>query len=219
MSRSSGVASAGLRAERRRQQALLSQNHLLDAAEVVFAEKGFAGATIREIADAAEFSAGAVYNFFEGKADLFAAVMSRRNEEILSLMGDAVSTDRPATERLHAMVDVCVAYYLQHHHFYRLFQRAIGGAWINMKASFNEKNYRQYQEVLALEARVFADGVASGEFRDEDPATMAALFAGIVQAYLEQCIVSRGKNGKVDTDHYPRPQLVALIDRAFLREP
>lgn len=199
---------------------LLSRNHILDAAEVVFAKNGFAGATIREIAEAAEFSVGAVYNFFEGKADLFAAVMARRNEEILNLLRQAVMTDAPAVDRMHAMANVALDYYLEHHHFYRLFQRAIGGAWLNIKASFNETNYRQYRDVMAIEAEVFADGVASGELRDEDPGTMAALFAGILQSYLVQCIVDAPDgDGGVVTDRYPRSQVLALIDRAFLKAP
>jgi AcrR family transcriptional regulator len=47
--------------EQRRQQVLeVHREHLLDAAEQVFAEKGFQDATIKEIAERAEFSVVAV---------------------------------------------------------------------------------------------------------------------------------------------------------------
>jgi TetR/AcrR family transcriptional regulator len=212
--RSSGTS---LREERRRRQEELSQNHILDAAELVFGQKGFAGATVKEIAEAAEFSVGAVYNFFDSKTQLFAAVMSRRNEECLDLLKQAVTNDRPAVERLHAMVEAILDYYFSHEEFYRLFQRAIGGAWLNIKASFNEENYRQYRDVLAVETELFADGVASGEFRKEDPATMAVIFAGMLQAYLAHCIIDIKPGGRSATRLYPPKQLIALVDRAFLR--
>jgi AcrR family transcriptional regulator len=50
---------------------------LLDAAEDVFAEKGFAPATLDDIAHAAGYTKGAIYKHFATKEDLFLAVSDR----------------------------------------------------------------------------------------------------------------------------------------------
>ncbi|MGV9803771.1 TetR/AcrR family transcriptional regulator [Mycobacterium sp. NPDC003449] len=50
---------------------------LLDAAEEVFAEKGFAPATLDDIAHAAGYTKGAIYKHFATKEDLFLAVSDR----------------------------------------------------------------------------------------------------------------------------------------------
>ncbi|GAB93897.1 TetR/AcrR family transcriptional regulator [Gordonia rhizosphera] len=50
---------------------------LLDAAEDVFAEKGFAPATLDDIARAAGYTKGAIYKHFSTKEDLFLAVSDR----------------------------------------------------------------------------------------------------------------------------------------------
>ncbi|BCI54335.1 TetR family transcriptional regulator [Mycolicibacterium litorale] len=50
---------------------------LLDAAEEVFAEKGFAPATLDDIAHAAGYTKGAIYKHFTAKEDLFLAVSDR----------------------------------------------------------------------------------------------------------------------------------------------
>ncbi|BBX28176.1 TetR/AcrR family transcriptional regulator [Mycolicibacterium alvei] len=50
---------------------------LLDAAEEVFAEKGFAPATLDDIARAAGYTKGAIYKHFATKEDLFLAVSDR----------------------------------------------------------------------------------------------------------------------------------------------
>jgi AcrR family transcriptional regulator len=50
---------------------------LLDAAEDVFAEKGFAPATLDDIARAAGYTKGAIYKRFATKEDLFLAVSDR----------------------------------------------------------------------------------------------------------------------------------------------
>jgi AcrR family transcriptional regulator len=50
---------------------------LLDAAEDVFAEKGFTAATLDDIAHAAGYTKGAIYKHFATKEDLFLAVSDR----------------------------------------------------------------------------------------------------------------------------------------------
>src|SRR3954466_13755289 len=50
---------------------------LLDAAEEVFAEKGFTPASLDDIARAAGYTKGAIYKHFATKEDLFLAVSDR----------------------------------------------------------------------------------------------------------------------------------------------
>lgn len=50
---------------------------LLDAAEEVFAEKGFTTATLDDIAQAAGYTKGAIYKHFSAKEELFLAVSDR----------------------------------------------------------------------------------------------------------------------------------------------
>ena len=70
---------------------------VIDAAMVVFARRGFAGASMEEIAAEAGFTRGAVYSNFDDKADLFLAVIEerehRRVDEISALLR---GSDSPA---------------------------------------------------------------------------------------------------------------------------
>lgn len=55
-----------------------TRHAVLDAAERLFIERGYRGASLDEIAEAAGFSKGAVYSNFESKGDLFLALLDRR---------------------------------------------------------------------------------------------------------------------------------------------
>src|SRR5512134_2041732 len=57
---------------------------LLAAAEAVFAESGFAGAKMAEIAARAGYSAGHLYNVFESKEALFAELLVRRGGALVA---------------------------------------------------------------------------------------------------------------------------------------
>ncbi len=63
--------------ERRRQR---TRDALLDAASKVFAERGFQGASLDEIAAAAGYTRGAIYKHFADKEDLLHEVCVRLNE-------------------------------------------------------------------------------------------------------------------------------------------
>lgn len=64
-------------ARRRDQGRAVTRQRLLDAARTVFARAGFHGASVEEIAAEAGFSTGALYSNFNGKTDLFLALMER----------------------------------------------------------------------------------------------------------------------------------------------
>lgn len=53
---------------------------LLDAAEKLFAERGFEGTSVREINAEADVNSGAIHYYFKAKEDLFRAVIKRRAE-------------------------------------------------------------------------------------------------------------------------------------------
>jgi AcrR family transcriptional regulator len=85
---------------------------LLDAAAQAFARKGFAGASVDDIAEGAGFSTGALYSNFAGKDELFIELLSSRSSgrlaEAASLLsgqgGGSVQDDRAALSR--HLVDV-----------------------------------------------------------------------------------------------------------------
>ena len=101
----------GKKAEARRERrAAARRNQILDAAVEVFAEKGFARATTKEIADRADVSEGTIYNYFESKLELLLG-LSNRLVEMVPFDGftDLVAFDDPA-DVLRAILQFRYAY-------------------------------------------------------------------------------------------------------------
>ena len=67
---------------------------LLDAAEEVFAEKGFAPATLDDIAHTAGYTKGAIYKHFATKEDLFLAVSDRYWRRYFDNFAEVMSSAR-----------------------------------------------------------------------------------------------------------------------------
>jgi len=54
-----------------------TRERILDTAEALFAEKGFAATSVREIAAACSLTPASLYNHFDGKEALYSAVLER----------------------------------------------------------------------------------------------------------------------------------------------
>lgn len=72
-----------------------TRDRLLDAAVDVFAERGYDGARVQEIARRAGLTTGAIYANFSGKAELLAQAIARQSapelDELLRLSGGSTS--------------------------------------------------------------------------------------------------------------------------------
>ena len=83
----------------REQSREATRERLLSAARVVFARAGYHGASVEEIASEAGFSTGALYSNFEGKVDLFLALMEREIDRHHSEITQGVSERRTVSAR------------------------------------------------------------------------------------------------------------------------
>ena len=70
-------------------------DRILDAAEVCFARRGFDGTTLRDIAERVGIRIPSLYNHFDGKQSIYAAVLTRGLAPILQMLARAVEDDEP----------------------------------------------------------------------------------------------------------------------------
>lgn len=100
-----------------------TRDWILDAAERRFAERGFAGVAVREIAaDAGLKNQASLYHHFKNKRAIYEAVLARGVEPLLALMAPAVAAGGPADPA--ATIEMVLDYLAEHPHLPRLFQRA-----------------------------------------------------------------------------------------------
>jgi AcrR family transcriptional regulator len=205
----------GWREQRRRQRLDLGRNQLLDAAEEVFGREGFQGATLKEVAEVAEFSVGSVYSFFDNKGDLFRQVFVRRGEEFDPALRAALDPDRGTPmDRLHRLVDLEVGFLREHPRFGRLYLRYANATTMWVERAIDAEVTATYREWLRLEADLFARGQQAGEIRAGEPRVLARMFTGIVTSYQasDPAVVS----GDPDAgEAFPLADLHDLVERAF----
>jgi AcrR family transcriptional regulator len=89
-----------------------TRNRILESALAIFRERGFEGATMREIATKAEVAVGAAYYYFESKDAIVMAFYERAQEEMKPELEAALTRARTLEERLRGIISYKLEYFL-----------------------------------------------------------------------------------------------------------
>jgi AcrR family transcriptional regulator len=80
---------------RTRLSAVERRNQLVQVGRAVFAEKGYEGTSVEEIAERAKISKPIVYEHFGGKEGLYAVIVDREMEFVIAQISEAITTGTP----------------------------------------------------------------------------------------------------------------------------
>lgn len=141
---------------------------ILAAATDVIARKGFAQATMREIAEATGMHVPTLYAHVKGKDELLELVYAHEMERLVSRL-EQLATGASATERIRRMMEAALDVSDER-------RRQIGILNRELKSLRPEARARMIARYRALVGRyeaVIRDGVAAGEFHDIEPLVAA----------------------------------------------
>ncbi len=197
------------REEARKARNEVYRQHILEAAEQVFAARGFEAAKLQDISAKAGLSMGTIYSIFPAKGELFEALVQMRGEELLGVARAAAARTLPPREALLALGEAYVDYFVAHPDFLRM-QVGASVSWA-LGPGATPARMQFWREIHELQAAIFRDGVARGVFVDEDPAFLAKLFSAIDEVLLADWVAT----GMAAEPSALAARLRALVDRSF----
>lgn len=179
------------RAQRAELAKAARREEILDAARRVFAERGFRGTTIADIAEEANIALGTIYLYFSSKEDVFGALNQRFNEVITSATRD-VPPGRTVGETTRRYVESVFTACAANRDLVRLVVLNTDPESDIAKRMRTADNKRNRPLVHAL-----ARGMKDGAVRKGDPEIIANLVRGAVSMAVYQAfIVSDGNDAR-----------------------
>jgi AcrR family transcriptional regulator len=157
----------------REQSKAHTRTRLLDAARSVFARGGFHGASVEEIASEAGFSTGALYSNFDGKEDLFLALMEREIAAHAREIAEAVGARASVDERAKGGARQWMTMIEREPQLLLLFMEF--WAYGVRDARVRPKVAARFAQVRELLTRLIADGVREFDLELELPAEQLAV--------------------------------------------
>jgi AcrR family transcriptional regulator len=137
-----------------------TRQNIMAAARRLFAELGYEGATIRDIATAAGMSTGAVFANFTDKSDLFSQIMAEDGAAVVDVMQAAADQ---AADIETALTEAFMAGYGFYRRQVQLAHAALSVAWTKAGAKLHRLDRRGALRSL-FETQLLA-GEARGELR------------------------------------------------------
>jgi AcrR family transcriptional regulator len=166
-----------------------ARTKIMAAAEPLFAEHGFAGVGIRQIATAAGVNGAMIHYYFGNKERLYGAIIENAAATVRGLIAEAMESASSLEERLTHFVKAYAGYLFGHPHLARILSREMlaGGKHImNIIPRYVTTNYGMLREALG-------EGVRRGELRELDVDLAPISLTGMIIVFqLIRPLIARG---------------------------
>ena len=136
------------------------ESSILDAAERIFAQVGFDGAKVSEIARAASVAEGTVYLYYKNKQDLLAGVVGRFWTQLTLGAEAAIQLDATTAEQLEQ---------LGHYHLNSILEQFEVVSLTYRARPQREQDLDQVREYVRVFDRIMQRGVDRGELPKGTP--------------------------------------------------
>lgn len=146
-----------------------------------FAEKGYAGTSLREIAEAARTTKPMIYYYFQSKEGLYSSTLG----DLLQLFAEAIdrairSEDSPI-EKLRSFSEAYLGYFQSQEPHSAFVVREVFGLGADI---MNEFGRNLEERIRSRVLRVLEEGVAQGIFRGDDINGCTIAITGILNMFI-----------------------------------
>ena len=170
------------------QQQLITarKNQILDAAALVFAEKGFHPTTIRDVAKQAGIADGTIYNYFESKPALLLGIFERMKDDVIQQNMPLVPPDTDFRTFIRAFLQHPLTSLKQNN--FALFRIVMSEMMVN-----EELRTLYYQQILEptllLAEGYFRQQAALHGFKAEDTSLIIRAISGMILGLIMEHIM------------------------------
>ena len=209
-----GRSRRSVKQERRERETALRRDDILAAASQAFADRGFQGTQVAEIANAAEVSLNSVYALFKGKEELYEAVISSAARTVGERVRNAVLDISDPAELLLGVVDELFACFDEHRHLMRIYANTTHGLPWRVRQSMGEKSLQVFQDFTIWLIDRAREAKKAGALADIDAETFALSLIGTVTAIAARWIEDPGERSLTNAAPQVRKLFAPLLVRS-----
>ena len=152
---------------------------ILDAAIRVFAERGFHGARVGDIAEDAGVAHGLLYHYFASKDEVLRTIFVENWGELIGRFRAVEDADEPASEKLEGIAKILLRTWRNDPALVTVMVREVA------RSQQLQAQVTEVREAFAIVERVIEEGQAQGTFRADVDARLASwIFYGGLEEVL-----------------------------------
>ncbi|MFO7767953.1 MAG: TetR/AcrR family transcriptional regulator [bacterium] len=185
---------------------------ILERAAALFADQGFAATTMEQVAEAAEFSKGGLYNYFESKEDLFISMLEHGLESMDGMLEEVLEGGGDFRAQLARFVADVLDFFETGKSVFRVLHTEGSNLALSSSRALGESMRTHFKRFIDKVARLVRRGQEQGVIDPgEDPRLVAMLLMGVLRGYMFYWILSEG--GAPDPPH--ADEAVRYVERTL----
>ena len=153
---------------------------ILEAAEGLFADRGYAATSISDITEASGVGRALIYYYFRDKEDLHEAILRDGGEQMLRIANEAYAAPGSALDRLRVFMLRFQQLQVRRHSLARIAMRSRLGDG----PPATRRGEEDFPLMFAVLARIVREGVARGELRRVDANQTVHMVLGLVHSLV-----------------------------------
>ncbi len=178
---------------RKERDQLRRREDFLNAAEELFAEKGYHSTTMEDIAREAGYGTGTIYLYFKNKEELYDALFESNLADHAHFIESRVKAEPNPANKIQALIRARIDFFDQHKRFFRILlaEWSTGGSSLNRKT--HERMETMYKDHLNFVTQVLSQAMRAGIIRKKDPEHLATAMSGMISFLLAEWIKKQSK--------------------------
>jgi AcrR family transcriptional regulator len=162
---------------------------IFNAAMKVFAEKGFARATVNEIAKHAGIAKGTIYNNYKSKKKLFLALLEEGIDRLEAAVSREVARKDTILDKLEALISAQLSFFEEYRDYCKVLLSEVWGLGHRWEEQVQRLQLGYFQTIQELLEKGQAEGVICRDLETET--TAAAIFGAVGVAALNRFVFAR----------------------------
>jgi len=168
--------------EKRKLKQLNHTVQIQEAAEKLFAEKGFHLTTVEEIAREANLAKGTIYLHFANKKDLFLSVIEKKLHVLLEKIKVGITQGKSFSEKIRLAIGVHLKFLENNANFFKITQTFPEQFKKELEQKLLQRVIKINSQYLALVDSLIKQGIEEGEIKNLNPRKLAVILIGIVHS-------------------------------------
>ncbi|HBH87703.1 MAG TPA: hypothetical protein DDY17_08915 [Syntrophaceae bacterium] len=170
--------------KRKEMEFQVRRSEILTAAEKIFASKGFYNSTMAEIANASGFAIGTLYQFFEGKENLYTTMVSEKLDKMYAEIRQSVNREAAIFNKLEELVRSHFRFVENNVDFCNLLIRGEGATLSKGETALRDKIIADHLNHIGYVEYMMRWGTQTEAFKIMEPRVMAYALLGIIRSFI-----------------------------------
>lgn len=163
---------------RKEREAERHRREILDVAAHLFAEHGYHETTMQMVADAAEFSVGYLYKHFQGKEEMYGAMVGFHIAIMDEIIDRFEKEHLPPLEELRATYEAICTHFNDHRDFMRIYHQRLA----TEAPELVERKQKHHEDMIDI----FERAMAAGEMKPVDARVLGSMVQGASQELFHE---------------------------------